>query len=140
MRHILPIVIALAAGPAFCDDAAQPAPALSIELNALAPTESGCRLTLLARNELEQDIDKLVLETVLITKDGAVDRLTLFDLQDLPTGRPRVRQFDLPQLGCDALGQVLINGMKTCTGEGLDEAGCLDALQLNSRVDVEVLG
>jgi hypothetical protein len=82
----------------------------------------------------------LVFETVLLKKDGAVDRLTLFDMRDLPSGTPRVRQFNVPSLLCDDLGQVLINGIAECSGDGIDEKACAGALQYSSRIDVEVLG
>ncbi|QBY02780.1 hypothetical protein E2K80_12745 [Rhodophyticola sp. CCM32] len=120
--------------------AQEEAPGLSVELNVLEQIAEVCRLTMLAENRLGHDLDNLVLETVLITNDGLVDRLTLFDFQSLPQGRPRVRQFDLPALTCADLGQVLINGVQNCTGDGLDETACEDALRLSSRSDVELSG
>jgi len=118
--------------------AANVAPALSVELNTATQIEGACQLTFLATSA--QTIDQLVLETVLITRDGAVDRLTLFDLRDIPAARPRVRQFNVPQLTCDDLGQVLINGVSTCDGAGLTPAICAAALTLTTRTDIEVSG
>ncbi|WP_425049727.1 hypothetical protein [Psychromarinibacter sp. S121] len=116
------------------------APALKVELNSATPLEGACRLTFMATNGLGVDVAKLVLETVLLTTDGVVDRLTLFDLQTLPANRPRVRQFDVAGLDCGKLGQVLINGVQACDGEGLDPATCTNELDLSTRADIEVLG
>lgn len=119
------------------------APALRLELNSLTPQEGGCRLTLLASNDLGRDLDGLVLETVLFNTEGAVERLSLFDLQSLPAGRPRVRQFDLPGLSCTALSAVLINGISSCTastGPELTPGDCLKALELTTKTEIEVLG
>ena len=114
--------------------------ALAIELNRIDQADSACRLTFLAENGLGTDLEALTLETVLIDGDGRVDRLTLFDFQAIPAGAPRVRQFDLPELDCAALGQVLFNGVAQCAGVDLEPAQCANALTLTSRVDVEVTG
>lgn len=129
------------AGQALAQEAEDPpSTALFVELNTLSPLDGGCRLTFMATNALGTDVEQLVLETVLLTTDGKVDRLTLFDLRDLPANRPRVRQFDVSGLSCDGLGRVLINGIDTCSGEGLDRATCTDQLDLSTRTDVEVIG
>ncbi|MDF0603287.1 hypothetical protein P1J78_21365 [Psychromarinibacter sp. C21-152] len=129
------------AGQALAQEAEEPAStALFVELNTLSPLEGGCRLTFMATNALGTDVEQLVLETVLMTTEGKVDRLTLFDLRELPANRPRVRQFDVSGLACDALGRVLINGIDTCTGEGLDREACSDRLDLSTRAGVEVIG
>lgn len=115
------------------------APLLTLELNAVADQDSGCRITFVATNALAADLSALVVEAVIFTPDGLVDRLALLDFQTLPQSRPRVRQFDLPGLACDRIGQVLINAVGTCTGTGtaagLDPAACADAMTVSSRID-----
>ena len=114
---------------------------LIVELNRVVPLEGACRLTFLAQNNLDQDVESLVLETVLFTTEGVVDRLTLFDLSALPASRPRVREFDLPGLDCNSLGRVLFNGVSQCQGEGLDASSCEGVLSPISRVDeIDVVG
>lgn len=129
---ILPLLLAvtLAGTPLHADT-----PSLVLELNAVAEQEAGCRITFVATNMLGADLSALVLEAVIFTPDGLVDRLALLDFQDLPQARPRVRQFDLPGLSCDRIGQVLINAVGTCTADGLPSAACTDAIQVASRVD-----
>ncbi len=136
-----PLALALGLLPAatFAQDA--PAPALSVELNGAETVETACRLTFLVQNGLGTDLTQLALETVILTTDGIVERLTLFDFRDLPADRPRVRQFDLAGLTCDGIGKVLINATTACTGEGVDPAACTAALTLTSRVEgVDLLG
>jgi hypothetical protein len=113
---------------------------LSIELNATQPVENSCKLSFLVVNGHDAAVDKAVYEAVLFDTQGQVNRLMLFDFGKLPAKRPRVRQFVVPQLACDGLGQVLVNGVNQCSGEGLPEGACLDKLKLGSRTDVEVLG
>jgi hypothetical protein len=59
---------------------------------------------------------------------------------ELPTSRPRVRQFILPQTQCVELGQVLFNGSKSCSAETLEATACMDGLTLHSRTNIKVLG
>jgi hypothetical protein len=113
---------------------------LNIELNQVEQHDSTCRLTFMAQNNLDTDLNTVVFETVLITTDGAVERLTLFDFQTLPKGRKRVRQFDLSDLSCAALGQVLFNGPHACSGDKIDATQCQDALLPTTRTNVEVSG
>lgn len=143
------LVSRLAAGPlalvalaALCLPVAaqQQAPRLSIELNALSPAEGGCMVSFLAENRLGADLERAVYEAVLFDTSGQVDRLTLFDFADLPDGRPRVRQFVVPDLACDGLGRILINGAQSCAAGALGAGVCTDALDLSSRTDVEVIG
>ncbi|WP_093120597.1 hypothetical protein [Salinihabitans flavidus] len=113
---------------------------VSIELNALEPIEDACRISFLVQNGHDTDIEQAVYEAVLFDTEGRVDRLTLFDFGALPAARPRVRQFLVPGLSCADLGRLLINGVETCTGDGIPADACTDGLELQSRADVEVLG
>lgn len=128
----IPLLIAasLTATPLMAEE-----PSLALELNAVAEQDSGCRITFVATNTLDADLSALVVEAVIFTPDGLVDRLALLDFQTLPQTRPRVRQFDLPGLACDRIGQVLINAVGTCTGEGVQPDSCAAAIAVSSRID-----
>ncbi|MFN3208724.1 MAG: hypothetical protein ACE369_06930 [Roseovarius sp.] len=114
--------------------------AVLIELNATKANESSCTLTFLVINGYASQIDKAVYETVLFDSEGQVDRLTLFDFGALPPGRPRVRQFSVPGMACDGLGQVLINGAHTCEAADLPDDACEAGLKLETRTNIEVSG
>ena len=113
---------------------------VSLELNAVQDVEGACRLTFLARNETTASIDEAVFETVIFDKAGGVVSLSLFDFRDLPSGRPRVRQFDLPGMVCADLGQALINGANSCVVAGAESNLCDEALLVGSRIAVDLLG
>lgn len=115
-------------------------PLLSVELNAQETTEAGCLLSFMVRNGHAQEIENVVFETVLFNTAGQVDRLTLFDFGSFPPSRPRVRQFLVDGLACDALGQVLINGASSCKVAGTDSPICDNSLGLSSRTGTELTG
>lgn len=117
-----------------------PAPALIVELNTAQTIEGVCRLSFLIQNEHPQEISKVIYETVLFDTTGSVNQLTLFDFGQLPVSRPRVRQFDVAQLACENLGQILINGATTCNAGTLSPDICTTTLELKSRTDIKVLG
>ena len=152
-RHALAVAAVLAAflaPPAAAQDAAPEgdAGALALELDGLLQVEGACRLTFQARNGLGAGIGALVIEAVALGGGGGVERIALFDFRDLPADRLRVRQFDLPDMDCGAVGAVLVNGVQACeAAEGgagaapaLDPAACARALSVSSRTDVELLG
>lgn len=129
------------APPVSAQETDAPAPNLSLSLNTVGASEAGgCRLTFVIRNDLGAEIESLVAEAVLFDADGRVARLTLFDFGTLPANRPRVRQFDLSGLSCDGIGEVLVNGIGTCEGDGMTPDACLNGLRLSSETGIEVTG
>lgn len=113
---------------------------LTIELNSVEAEQDNCRMSFVILNGHDIDIKSAVFEAVLFDTDGRVDRLTLFDFGALPANRPRVRQFVVPQLACDQLGRVLINGAQTCDTDAARNDLCTEPLGLTSRIQIEVLG
>ncbi|MEM1101334.1 MAG: hypothetical protein AAGH73_07365 [Pseudomonadota bacterium] len=104
------------------------AEAIAIELNAAQARENGCRLIFTAQSAA--GVEELVVETAIFDASGGVALLTLFDFMALPADSMRVRQFDLADTSCDALGMLLLNGVDTCTGPG-----CAAGLSASSRVE-----
>ena len=77
---------------------------------------------------------------MLFSKDSQVILLTLFDFAALSIGRPRVRQFQVPDTSCDTLGMVLVNGADTCDGGDLTASTCEQALAVSSRTTIALEG
>jgi hypothetical protein len=133
---------ALAAPAALAEDAgksaetAQPA-VLSLELNALQPSDKGCRLTFVIANHLSGDITKAAFEIALFDRTGVVDRLTVLDFRELPRGKTKVSRFDLPGADCGKIGRILVNSATACSGSGIEPADCLAKLQTATRAKVE---
>lgn len=113
---------------------------LSIEINDLTPSEKGCKLTFVAANELPQSLSKVSFEFVLFDEKGLVERMAVLDFRDLPTGKTKVRQFDLPGTKCEAVKSLLINDAPVCTGDGVAKDACMKALKTGSKSAVELKG
>ncbi|WP_116288776.1 hypothetical protein [Ensifer sp. LCM 4579] len=113
---------------------------LSIELNEIAPSEKGCMLTFVADNRLQQSLSKASFEFVLFDQKGLVERMAVLDFRDLPAGKTKVRQFDLPGTKCEAVKSLLINDAPACVGEGIDKGACMRGLKTGSKSAVELKG
>ncbi len=116
------------------------ASALTIELNAIAPSEKGCKLTFVAGNGLQQSLSKVSFQFVLFDQKGLVERMAVLDFRDLPAGKTKVRQFDLPGTKCEAVKSLLINDAPACVGEGIDKGACMTGLKTGSKSAVELKG
>jgi hypothetical protein len=133
----------LAASAALADDAAKragveaPTTGLSLELNALQPSDKGCRLTFVIANHLSGDIAKAAFEIALFDRTGVVDRLTVLDFHELPHGKTKVSRFDLPGADCSKVSRVLVNSTTECSGSGIEPSDCLTKLQTATRTEVE---
>lgn len=138
--RLLVAVVLVMPSVAYAQSATAAPPGLSLELNAVQDVEGACRFTFVAQNASGADIDKAVFETVIFDTTGVVVRLSLFDFRDLPEGRPRVRQFDVPAITCDAISQTLINGTSSCVVGGAESDLCSDGLTLSSRITMKLLG
>lgn len=109
---------------------------LALDLNALQPSQGGCRLTFVVSNNLTTPIDRAAFEMALFNKAGVVDRLTVLDFKGLPTGKTKVSRFDLSGIDCGEISRVLINDATQCVGEGTPADACIAKLRTESKSGV----
>jgi len=135
MRTLLLPLLALAFATPAVAQATPAAPGeFDIELNALTPSETGCRVTFLATNKLGTEITRSAFEIALFGAEGGIDRLVSLEFKAMPEGKARVLQFDIAGLSCENISRVLINDVVACEGEGLEPKACLAALKTSSRL------
>ena len=134
-----PLLAVAAASGAAAQEAAA-AKGLVVELNALAGSQKGCLFTFVAENGLAQNISKVSFEFVIFNDKGTVERLALLDFRDLPAGKSKVRQFDVPGIKCETVKNLLINDAPVCEGEGLDKGRCMDGIVTRSKASAGLEG
>ncbi|MBX4888164.1 hypothetical protein J2J97_16485 [Rhizobium bangladeshense] len=117
---------------------AAPAASLDVELNALATSQKGCMMTFVALNTLPAAINKVSFELAFFNDKNAVDRITVLDFRDLPQGKKRVRQFDMPNVKCESVTRILINDTPVCDGPAAGE--CMKGLVTRSQISVPFEG
>lgn len=134
------VCAALAPGLSYADD-----PALALELNKLEPlpaatgTSAGCRAYIVAADpEGGPKVDAMRLDLVLFGTDGVIARRIALDIGPIQPGRTQVRPFDLRDLPCEGIGQLLVNDALICKIGGADQTDCLDRLKTASRVSAKL--
>lgn len=128
---VLTSLVAMPLAPAAAQGAS-PEQHVLLDLNALQPSEGGCRLTFVVANNLATPVDRAAFEMALFDKAGVVDRLTVLDFKSLPAGKTKVSRFDLKGVDCANVSRVLINDATECTGAGTAPDACLAALRTQS--------
>lgn len=135
---VISAVTLLVSNPASAqENAAQGSGLLNLELNAVQPSEKGCRLTFVVTNGMGTDLTRTAFEIVLFDKAGVVNRITALEFKELPAAKTKVSRFDLSGVNCDNLGRVLINSVTECAGVGMDAAACAGKLKAISKAGIE---
>jgi hypothetical protein len=130
-RLVLAALAMLAGAPA-----ARAAEGLSLDLNKLEPQGGSCRVTLVVVNGRPAAVEALKADLVIFGSDGVVARRLAVDLGRIAAEKTVVRVFEIPALGCEAVGSVLLNDLPTCrfAGEATAPADCLSRTILTARV------
>jgi hypothetical protein len=111
---------------------------LTIELNRVQQSQSGCRLSFMAVNRLGADLQTTAFEIVFFDPDSIVSQMLLLDFGRLPKDKTKVVEFDLPQ-ACEQISRVLVNDILECAGA--DEQNmtedCFNALRTSNKAGIE---
>ena len=113
-------------------------PQLLIELNNARQAGKNCRLSFIVQNRMPSAIKALALEIVLFNGQGLVEQFLKLKAGALPTGKMRVKQFDLKDRNCGDVSKMLINQIAECKGENLSPAACTGALSISSRTSIKL--
>ena len=90
--------------PATAQDAAQ----FSLDLNTVGETTGGgCRLTFVANNGTGQELAQTAYEVAVFDAGGGFKKLLVLQFGALTVGKTKVVQFDLADLGCADMGQII---------------------------------
>ena len=124
---------------------AEEGPMVALELNKLEPVPGaagaapGCRAYIVVADpEGGPKVDAMRLDLVLFGTDGVIARRIALDVGPIQPGRTQVRPFDLRDLACETIGQILVNDTLICKIAGTDQADCLDRVKTSSRVSAKL--
>ncbi len=132
-------VVLLAVGPLALPATAQDGgDRLGIELNKLEPQDTACRTYFVLQNGTEIGFTELVLDIYIFNRDGIIERRLAMDTRAVMPGKTQVRLFDVRELGCDAIGRFLINGVLSCSDTEGERNDCAGLLSFSTRTGVEL--
>lgn len=107
---------------------------LTVELNKVEEAESGgCRAFFLFRNATGKTLEAFEMSLAILDGNGVIDRLLTVDAAPLPSSRTTLKLFEVPELGCTAISEVLLHDVAACKPQNEDEIDCFEIMDLVSR-------
>jgi hypothetical protein len=105
---------------------------LGIELNKLESFEGGCRSFFLFRNRTGLALSSFEMSLAILNKAGVIDRLLTIDAAPLPAGRTTLKLFEVPDMACEAVGEVILHDIPACAAAGEAPPDCFAMVDLSS--------
>ncbi len=121
------------AGEPAADEAAK----LHMELNKLETQGNACRTYLVFKNETDSSFKTLKLDLVIFGVDGIVAKRLAVEAAPLAADKTSLKVFDIGDVTCDKIGQVLLNDVTACADQEGEIDECIAKLDLTSRGEVD---
>lgn len=128
-----------AASQAASQTASKTSEAISVQLNDAETVNGSCRLTFVIRNTLPTPVNALGLDLVMFDTSDGVSGYAAIDFGDLPTGKTRVRQYDVAKGDCTGISRVLVNEVRACDLQDTAQQDCLPLLRIDSRSEIDLI-
>lgn len=126
---VMAALAALWAAPAMAQEGR-----LTVELNKVEEAETGgCRAFFLFRNATATTLEGFEMSLAILDGNGVIDRLLTVDAAPLPAARTTLKLFEVPDLGCGQISEVLLHDVATCKPQNADEIDCFAIMDLVSR-------
>jgi hypothetical protein len=107
---------------------------LLVELNKFEEIETGgCRAFFLFRNQTETSFAGFEMSLAILDSNGVIDRLLAIDAAPLPVARTTLKLFEIPEISCAGISEILLHDMTSCQPQNADEIDCFPILDLNSK-------
>ena len=119
------------AGPALADTAPGK---LTVEINKFEEISGGgCRAFFLFHNATGQSFEGFQMSLAIFDKAGVIDRLLSIDAAPLPVARTTLKLFEIPQIACADISEVLLHDVPVCKPQNGENTDCYPMLDLKSR-------
>jgi hypothetical protein len=107
---------------------------LVVELNKLEEGEAGgCQAFFLFRNGTDLTLEAFEMSLAVLDRDGVIDRLLTIDAAPLPAARTTLKLFEIPDLGCGDISEILLHEIAACRPQNAEAIDCFTVVDLASR-------
>jgi len=136
LRHFprfshLALCAALAAAPV--PSVAQDA-SLTVELNKFEASDTGgCRAFFLFRNASGKAFEGFEMSLAILDGQGVIDRLLNIDAAPLPVARTTLKLFEIPEIACTDISEILLHAIDTCQPQNEENMDCFPLVSLVSK-------
>ncbi len=112
---------------------------ITVELNKLEASDTGaCRAFFLFRNGTGATYEAFELSIAVLDTDGVIDRLLSIDAAPLPVQRTTLKLFEIPEIGCERLSELIVHDIPACKPENADPTDCYSLVDWVSLTDVRL--
>lgn len=113
---------------------------LTIEINKFEEIEGGgCRAFFLFQNGTPTSFEGFEMSLAIFTKAGVIDRLLSIDAAPLPVARTMLKLFEIPQIACTDIGQVLLHDVPVCKPQNAENTDCYPLIDLSSKTSAALV-
>lgn len=139
VNYLLPVVVLLLIGIAPSKSLADSGHLL-VELNkAEEIEEGGCRAFFLFRNQTGKSFAGFEMSLAILDADGVIDRLLSIDASPLPVQRTTLKLFEIPDIACSNISEILLHDVTSCQPQNEEEMDCFPILTLGSRSAIKLV-
>ena len=107
--------------------------AMHIELNRLEQHGDGCRVHLVLENAAPRAYTSYRLDLVVFDADGVIARRLALETAPLRASKTMVKEFELADLSCAAVGRILLNDVTACASAVGELEDCVSGIRVSSR-------
>ncbi|WP_390923949.1 hypothetical protein [Parasedimentitalea psychrophila] len=113
---------------------------LKVELNKVEEIEGGgCRAFFLFRNQTGKSFAGFEMSLAILDGQGVIDRLLSIDAAPLPVQRTTLKLFEIPQISCANISEILLHDVTSCQPQNEDQMDCFPILELGSKSSAQLV-
>lgn len=113
---------------------------LKVELNKVEEIEGGgCRAFFLFRNQTDKSFAGFEMSLAILDGQGVIDRLLSIDAAPLPVQRTTLKLFEIPQISCTDISEILLHDVTSCQPQNEDQMDCFPILDLGSKTSAQLV-
>jgi len=113
---------------------------LTIEINKFEEIEGGgCRAFFLFQNGTPTSFEGFEMSLAIFNKQGVIDRLLSIDAAPLPVARTMLKLFEVPQIACADIGQILLHDVPVCKPQNAENTDCYPLIDLSSKTSAPLV-
>lgn len=113
---------------------------LTVELNKFEASDTGgCRAFFLFRNKSGLTLEEFEMSLAILDGDGVIDRLLTIDAAPLPASRTTLKLFEVPELQCTAISEILLHEIGSCKPQNAEPMDCFGIVNLTSKASAPLV-
>jgi len=113
---------------------------LKVELNKVEEIEGGgCRAFFLFRNQTDKSFAGFEMSLAILDGQGIIDRLLSIDAAPLPVQRTTLKLFEIPQIACTNISEILLHDVTSCQPQNEEQMDCFPILDLGSKTAAQLV-